>query len=203
MKTLVIATTNPGKVKEISRLLAGLSLNILSLADFPAIPQVEETGSTFTENAIIKARHAAKYTGEMSLADDSGLEVDALDGKPGIQSSRFAGPGATDAQRNKLLLSLLKDTPDEKRTARFHCVVAIASPSGETQIFDGVCEGLITREPRGAHGFGYDPVFFVPEYGKTMAELPPEVKNEISHRAKAVKASLCFGSFFGAEADSR
>jgi XTP/dITP diphosphohydrolase len=186
---LVVATTNPGKLKEIIRLLEGLPIEVLSLADYPAMPEVDETGSTFAENAILKAVHAARFTGEMALADDSGLEVDALGGRPGINSSRFAGPGATDAQRNRLLLEKMKDVPDEERTARFRCVAALASPSEDSQTFDGVCEGRILREPRGDNGFGYDPLFYLPDHGKTMAELPSELKNRISHRAKAMVAA--------------
>jgi XTP/dITP diphosphohydrolase len=186
---LVVATTNQGKLKEIVRLLEGLSVEVLSLADYPSMPEAEETGSTFAENAIQKAIHAAQFTGEIALADDSGLEVDALGGEPGIRSSRFAGPGATDAQRNALLLEKMKAVPDEKRTARFHCVAAVASPAGESQTFDGVCEGRIIHEPRGNNGFGYDPLFYIPERDKTMAELPAEVKNRISHRAKAMAAA--------------
>jgi XTP/dITP diphosphohydrolase len=166
-----------------------LPIEVLSLADYPSIPEADETGSTFTENAILKAVHAARFTGEMALADDSGLEVDGLGGLPGINSSRFAGPGATDTQRNELLLERMKDVPDEERSARFRCVAALVSPSGGAQTFDGVCEGRIIHRPHGEHGFGYDPLFYIPEHGKTMAELPPELKNRISHRARAMAAA--------------
>lgn len=186
---LVVATTNKGKLKEIIELLKGLPVEVRSLADYPSIPEAEETGSTFAENAILKAVHTAHYTGEMTLADDSGLEVDVLGGRPGISSSRYAGPGATDAQRNEKLLRELADVPDQKRTARFMCVAALVSPSEDTQTFDGVCEGIIIHDPRGEQGFGYDPLFYVSEHGKTMAELSPEVKNRISHRAKAMAAA--------------
>jgi XTP/dITP diphosphohydrolase len=186
---LVVATTNKGKLKEIIELLQDLPIEVRSLADYPSIPEAEETGSTFAENAILKALHTARFTGEAVLADDSGLQVDALDGGPGISSSRYAGPGATDAQRNEKLLRELADVPDGKRTARFRCVAALVSPSGDTQTFDGVCEGTIIGEPRGENGFGYDPLFYIPEHGKTMAELPSEVKNKISHRAKAMAAT--------------
>jgi XTP/dITP diphosphohydrolase len=186
---LVVATTNRGKLKEIIELLQGLPIDVRSLADYPSIPEAEETGSTFAENAILKALHTVRFTGEAVLADDSGLEVDALDGGPGISSSRYAGPGSTDAQRNEKLLRELADVSDEKRTACFRCVAALVSPSMDIQTFDGVCEGVIIRERRGEHGFGYDPLFYIPEYGKTMAELPPEVKNKISHRAKAMAAA--------------
>jgi len=186
---VVVATFNPGKAREIAELLSGLSIEIVSLADYPSIPEPEEHGSSFAENAAIKARHACERTGEVALADDSGLEVDALGGRPGINSSRFAGPNAADAQRNALLLDMLSDTPDEQRTARFRCVAALATPAGEIQIFEGACEGYIVREPRGENGFGYDPIFYLPEFGKTMAELPPDVKNRISHRGQAISAA--------------
>ena len=193
MKRLVVATANSGKVREIAQLLADLPLEILSLSDFPAASPPEETGATFVENAVAKAVHAAKVTGEMALADDSGIEVDALGGEPGVRSSRFGGPGMTDAGRNGLLLQKLRHIPDQKLTARFRCAAALAWPSGEVRTFEGVCEGRITRGPRGTHGFGYDPIFYLPQYGKTMAELPPEEKNLISHRGRAmsqVKAAL-------------
>ena len=189
MIRLVVATGNAGKVREITRILDGVCVEIVSLADFPSMPEPEETGSTFAENAAIKARYAVQHTGLPALADDSGLEVDALGGQPGIYSSRFAGPNATDKERYELLLSLLADVPDDKRTARFKCAAALAFPSGELQMFEGVCEGVICKEPHGANGFGYDPVFFLPQYGLTMAEVGEDLKNEISHRGKAMLAA--------------
>ena len=183
---LVVATKNPGKIREIRALLEGLGYRILSLEDFPQFPPVEERGETFLENALEKARAAARYTGEMALADDSGLEVEALGGAPGVRSARFGGQGLTDADRNRLLLEKLRGVPMEERKARFRCVMALVTPGGEEYVVEGTCEGYIAMEPRGDHGFGYDPVFYLPRYGKTMAQLPPEEKNRISHRAKAL-----------------
>jgi len=183
---LVVATKNPGKIREIRALLEGLGYRILSLEDFPQFPPVEERGETFLENALEKARAAARYTGEMALADDSGLEVEALGGAPGVRSARFGGQGLTDADRNRLLLEKLRGVPMEERKARFRCVMALVTPGGEEYVVEGTCEGYIAMEPLGDHGFGYDPVFYLPRYGKTMAQLPPEEKNRISHRAKAL-----------------
>jgi XTP/dITP diphosphohydrolase len=179
---LVLATRNQGKLREIRALLAGLPVELRDAGD---MPEVEETGATFAENAARKARAAAAQFDAWALADDSGLEVDALDGGPGIYSARYGGL-ATDAARNALLLEGLRDVSDERRAARFRAAVAVAAPDGRVWIREGACEGVITRAPRGAGGFGYDPLFFLPEFGKTMAELPPEVKNRISHRARAL-----------------
>jgi len=189
MKTLVLATNNPGKVRELQQLGAGLPLERRSLADYPEVPPVPETGITYDANAAIKTRTVAQKTGEWALADDSCLEVDALNGAPGIRSSRFGGPGATDADRIRLLLDPLRDVPGPERTARFRAAVAIASPESSLHITEGTCEGIIAREPSGSGGFGYDPIFYLPELGMTMAQLPPEKKNEISHRARAVRAA--------------
>ena len=186
---LIIATCNPGKLPELRALLAGLPFEVSDAGD---MPDVEETGATFEENACLKAVAAAGYHGAWALGDDSGIEVDALGGEPGVYSARFAGPGATDEQRNDVLLARLETTPDEARTARYRAVVAVASPEGEVRIFEGVCEGLILRERRGAGGFGYDPLFFVPKYGVTMAELPPDTKNQISHRGRALAQARRF-----------
>ena len=183
---LVVATRNPGKIREIRALLQGLGYRVLSLEDYPHLPPIEERGETFRENALEKARVAARFTGEMVLADDSGLEVDALGGAPGVKSARFGGEGLTDVDRNLLLLEKLEGVPMEKRTARFRCVMALVTPGGEEYVVEGTCEGYIALEPRGEHGFGYDPVFYLPQYGKTMAQLPPEEKNRISHRARAL-----------------
>jgi XTP/dITP diphosphohydrolase len=152
--------------------------------------EVDESGGTFAENAILKARAYAQASGFLTLADDSGLEVDALDGAPGVRSARYAGADASDEDRYRLLLSHLADVPEEERTARFRCVVAVATPEGDVSTAEGHCEGLIGFEPRGRHGFGYDPVFYMPDRGATMAELPPEVKNRVSHRARATQAAL-------------
>jgi XTP/dITP diphosphohydrolase len=189
VKRLVIATRNPGKAREISRILSGLDYEVRSLADYPPTPEPEENAGTFVGNATIKALAAAEQTGELSLADDSGLAVDALDGAPGVYSSRFAGEGATDEERCRKLLDLMKHVPDEKRTARFIATIAIAEPGCLIDTVEDTCEGIIAREPKGENGFGYDPVFFVPKFSATMAELPPEVKNRISHRAKALEAA--------------
>jgi len=180
---LVIATANPGKVREFRALLADLPLE---LSGAEGMPEVEETGATFAANAELKARAAAAWSGEWALADDSGLEVDALDGAPGVHSNRFAGEGTTEADRNARLLALLADVPPDRRTARYRAAVAVAAPDGRVWVHEGTCEGRIQDEPRGENGFGYDPHFFVPEHGCTMAELPPETKNRISHRARAL-----------------
>ncbi|HUV94031.1 MAG TPA: XTP/dITP diphosphatase [Anaerolineae bacterium] len=186
---LLIATRNRGKKREYAKLLEGLEMQLITLDDLGVTKTIKEDGASYTENALLKARGYAAATGLVTLADDSGLEVDALDGAPGVLTARYAGQGATDEQRYSLLLKQLKDVPHEHRTARFRCVIALAWPDGRVEITEGICEGRITREPRGEHGFGYDPVFYVPEYGCTMAELPPEIKNRISHRARAAAAA--------------
>jgi len=188
LKKLVLATSNLGKVEELKELLQPLSLEIYSLQDFPGLKLPPETGRTFEENAILKARFVSSLTGLTALGDDSGLEVEALGGAPGVYSSRFAGEGATDTQNNEKLLGLLKGYPEEKRRARFRCVLALCTPEGDIYTGEGTLEGVITEEPRGNHGFGYDPVFLLPEAGKTLAELEPRVKNNLSHRARALKA---------------
>ena len=152
------------------------------------IPDVEETGTTFQENAILKARHYCQFTGEYCLADDSGLEVDALDGEPGVYSARYAGLDATDAANNEKLLTVLKEVPPSGRTARFRSVLVLAGPDGSLLLVDGVCEGVILDEARGTGGFGYDPLFYMPSQGKTLAEMTIEEKNRISHRGNALKA---------------
>jgi XTP/dITP diphosphohydrolase len=187
MVKLLIATHNPGKVKEYEELLAGLPLELTSPAEEALDIEVDETGGSFAENASLKATAYAKASGLLTLADDSGLEVDALSGEPGIRSARYAGRGASDEERYRLLLEKLRGVPWEKRTARFRCVIAVATPEGQIHTAEGACEGIIAFEPKGEHGFGYDPVFYFQEYGKTMAELPLEIKNRISHRAKAAQ----------------
>ncbi|MGI6295380.1 MAG: XTP/dITP diphosphatase [Armatimonadota bacterium] len=183
MTKLIIATKNPGKVREMVELLSGLPYEVHTLLDYPDAPDVEETGTTFLENAIIKATAYADFTGELTLADDSGLEVDALDGAPGVFSSRFA---PTESERNERLLSMMKDVPDDRRTARFRCVIAIAEPSGGVQVSEGSVEGVIAHEPKGDNGFGYDPIFYIPNLKKHFAELDSAHKNRISHRGKAL-----------------
>lgn len=184
MRKLIIATKNQGKAREMARILEGLPYEIVSLAEYPDAPDVDETGETFVENAVIKAKAYALFTGELTLADDSGIEVDALGGAPGVYSSRFA---PTDSERNSKLLDLLKDTPDEKRTACFKCAIAIAEPDGSVRTCEGVVEGIISLAPKGDQGFGYDPVFYVPSLSKHFAELSPDEKNAISHRGKALE----------------
>lgn len=183
---LVVATNNPHKVKEIVNILKGQNYEILSLKNFPDAPVVIEDGSTFEENAVKKSSIIAKHTGLLALADDSGLEVDVLNGEPGVKSARFAGENATDEDRNRKLLNLLRDVPESKRNARFKCAIALSNPQGDTHVVLGVCEGSIAFETRGNKGFGYDPIFVVPCYGKTFAELGPDIKNRISHRAIAL-----------------
>lgn len=183
---IVLATRNKGKAGEIQEILKDLNLEMLTLDDFPEIPMPHEDGKTFKENALKKARFIAQHLNMAALADDSGLEVDALDKRPGILSARYAGENATDEENNKKLLKDLSGVPFEKRRASYKCIIAIALPSGEEETVEGSCDGLIAIEPKGSGGFGYDPLFFVPEYGKTMAELPPEIKNRISHRGKAL-----------------
>lgn len=182
---LLLATNNKGKVREYSALLEGIPYELVFPADIGITTDVKEIGTSFEENAILKATALAKESGLLSLADDSGLEVDALGGAPGSLSHRFAGEGASDADRVNLLLLKLKDVPDKQRTAQFRCVIAIATPESEVKLFEGVCRGLITATPRGHNGFGYDPVFYITELGKTMAELTLEEKNRLSHRARA------------------
>jgi XTP/dITP diphosphohydrolase len=186
-KEVVIATRNLGKLREMEAILDPLSLKLLSLKDFPEIPEVVEDGTTFAENAGKKARTIARLTGRFAIADDSGLCVDALQGRPGIFSSRFAGEEASDRERYQKLLDEMTGVPEGQRGAEFICVMAIVSPEGEMQTVEGKCRGRITFSPQGKHGFGFDPIFFVPEFGKTMAELEPEAKNQISHRAQALK----------------
>lgn len=190
MRKLVIATRNAGKLEEFCSLLAGLPFDVLSLAQFPGVPEIEETGDTFAANARLKAETVSRLTGELALADDSGLEVDALSGRPGVFSARFAGPCATDEENNRKLLCELEGVPAAKRTARFRAAIAIAGPGITTRVVEGVCEGIVTDSPRGSGGFGYDPLFFVPESGKTFAEMPQAEKNRISHRARAMSAAL-------------
>jgi XTP/dITP diphosphohydrolase len=186
---IVLATRNMGKVEEFRAIMADLPVRILSLADFPEMPETPETGTSFAENAELKAKAAVRFTGKLSLADDSGLEVDALGGEPGVMSSRFGGPGASDRDKYMRILDLLEGVEDAKRTARFRAAIAISTLEGETVVVEGSCEGRIAHSPSGERGFGYDPVFYIPELKKTMAELLPEEKNPISHRGKAMKAA--------------
>jgi XTP/dITP diphosphohydrolase len=190
---ILVATCNRGKLREYADLLSSLRAEgqppeWVTLTDLGIEREVEETGATFEENALLKVRAYARESGLLTLADDSGLEVDALNGEPGIYSARYGGPGLDDAGRYRLLLRKLAGVPVDKRAARFRCVVAVSTPEGELFTADGVCEGQIGIEPKGDNGFGYDPVFIVEGYGVTMAELSLEVKNRISHRARALRA---------------
>jgi XTP/dITP diphosphohydrolase len=184
---LLLATNNKGKIREYKSLLRGIPYEIVTLAEQGITTEVAEVGGSFEENARLKASTPAKESGLLSLADDSGLEVDALGGEPGSLSHRYAGEGATDEDRINYLLSRLKDVPDKERTARFRCVIAIAAPNGRVELCSGICRGIITTTPKGDRGFGYDPIFYLPEFGKTMAELTLEEKNRVSHRAKAAE----------------
>ncbi len=187
MQRIVLATGNPGKVREFTDILSDLDIAIRPQSDF-GVPDVEETGLSFVENAIIKARNAAAHTGQPAIADDSGLEVDALNGAPGIYSSRYAGPGASAEDNNRKLLRALEGVPEADRTARFICLIVYLRHADDPTpiIAQGVWEGRILTEPRGDGGFGYDPVFWVPTHACSSAELPPEEKNRISHRGIAL-----------------
>lgn len=181
----MLATRNEGKVRELRQMLQDLPVEVLSLRDFPGVPEVEEDGGTFRDNALKKAREVSRHIAETVLADDSGLEVDALGGLPGIHSARYAGAGANDAANNAKLLKALEEVPREKRGAVFRCVLVLYSPDGRSEVFEGSWRGEILFAPRGALGFGYDPLFLDPRQGLTAAELPPERKNRISHRGQA------------------
>lgn len=187
MKEILIATNNKGKVKEFESLFAKRGIAVISLLDFPGNIEVEETGTTFAENAILKAEAISKQFNKVVIADDSGLSIDALDGRPGVYSARYAGDGKDDQANLEKVLEELVDIPFERRTAKFHCILAIASPNQETKLVEGTCEGYITEEPIGDHGFGYDPIFYIPAKKQTMAQLTKDEKNEMSHRANAMK----------------
>lgn len=185
MPKLLLATSNPGKIREYRLLLDGLGYLITTPPEEGIAEVIAESGSTYEQNARLKAVVYARSSRLTTLADDSGLEVDALNGEPGIQSARFAGEAATDTEKVCLLLAKLQGVPWERRTACFKCVIAIVGPRGREEICRGECHGMIAFEPKGKNGFGYDPIFVLPETGKTMAELPAEIKNQISHRARA------------------
>ena len=180
--TIVIASSNKGKLREIQDILASLNVEVVTVPS-EILDGIEETGATFAENALIKARAIAERTGRIAIADDSGLEVDALEGAPGVLSSRFA---ENDTMRVSKLLDMLEGVPLNERSARFRCSVAIASPSGKTAVTEGTAEGLISTEPKGENGFGYDPVFYYPSLGRTFAEMTAEEKRAVSHRGKAL-----------------
>jgi len=185
MPKLLLATSNPGKIREYCFLLDSLGYKITTLAEEGIAKVITETGNSYEQNARIKATTYAKLSRLLTLADDSGLEVDVLRGEPGVKSARFAGEAATDADKISFLLAKLNGVPWERRTALFKCVIAIATPEGQIEICYGECQGIIGLEAKGKNGFGYDPIFFLPEMGKTMAELPLEMKSQISHRARA------------------
>ena len=189
---LVLATLNRGKGAEIRALLGDVPWEIVTLADLRGATLPEETGATYRDNALLKARHVARLLGARALADDSGLEVDALGGEPGVRSARFGGPGLDDRGRYTLLLERLSGVEPARRTARFRCVIALADPDGAPRHAEGVVEGLIAEAPRGTHGFGYDPVFIYPPRGRTFAELDPDEKARVDHRGQAVRAARRF-----------
>jgi len=185
---IVLATRNQNKIKEITAIFQDVPIQFVTLDEFPGAPEVVEDGQTLEDNARKKAYEIARFTKHIALADDSGLEVEFLDGMPGVISARFAGIGCSFADNNQKLLKLLKGVPTEHRKARFRCIMALAVPKGATQTVEGALDGYITDRPRGEEGFGYDPVFLVPESGKTLAEMGPTMKNGLSHRYKALQA---------------
>ena len=187
MPKLLLSTRNPAKVREYWLLLQGIPYEIVTLAEGGIDEVVEETGATFEENAALKAKAYASLSNMLTLADDSGLEVAALGGEPGALSRRYAGEGVSDGERIDFLLTKLSGIPWEQRTAGFKCMIAIASPEGEVALFQGECKGIIAFEPKGENGFGYDPIFYLPQLDKTMAELSIEEKNEVSHRGQAAR----------------
>jgi len=186
LRRIILATKNEGKIREVKAMLDGLNLEILSLNNYKNLPEVKEDGKSFFENALKKAKVISEHTGEMVLSDDSGLEVDYLGGEPGVYSARYSGDDATDSSNIKRLLQSLKDVPKDKRSAAFRCVLVLYRPDGKYWKFEGHLRGIINDKPIGDGGFGYDPVFLLPELGLTVAQLPLDQKNKISHRAQAV-----------------
>ena len=187
MKRIIFATSNEGKMKEIRLIMADSGYEVVSLKEAGISADIVEDGTTFEENAMIKAKTIAELTGEIAMADDSGLEVDYLDKAPGIYSARFLGEDTSYDIKNNYILDKLKDVPQEQRSARFVCAIACVWPDGKSKVCRATIEGVLAKEPAGENGFGYDPIFYVPQYGKTTAELSLEEKNEISHRAKALR----------------
>jgi XTP/dITP diphosphohydrolase len=188
VRKIVLASRNKGKIQEIRELLAVLPLSVAGLEEYPGAPEVAETGTTFLENAVLKAKAIAGFSGELALADDSGLEVDYLNGAPGVYSARYGEPGWNDRQRYEYLLHNLGGVPENRRSARFRCVVAVYDPNNHMLITgEGKVEGFILTEPKGTNGFGYDPVFYIPDRTRTMAELTDAEKNAISHRGEAIR----------------
>ncbi|MDP8247320.1 MAG: XTP/dITP diphosphatase [Candidatus Tritonobacter lacicola] len=190
MVDIIVATRNKAKIAEFAAMWPRKDVKLYSPIDFPDLPRVEEDGGTFRENAIKKATTIAAASGKLAIADDSGLEVDELGGQPGVLSARFSGEGATDRANNEKLLSLMKGLPPEMRRARFICAMALADPGGLIDVVEGRCEGVIADRERGTNGFGYDPVFIMQGYQKAFAELGPETKNRISHRARAIEKAV-------------
>ncbi|HWT75254.1 MAG TPA: XTP/dITP diphosphatase [Mobilitalea sp.] len=188
MKKIIFATSNEGKMKEIREILKDLDIELLSLKDAGLNPDIEENGTTFEENAILKAKQVMEMTGEMVLADDSGLEVDYMVKAPGVYSARFMGEDTSYTIKNQYIIDRLSDAKEEERSARFVCVIACALPDGDVLTRRATIEGFIAKEICGTNGFGYDPIFYVPEYRCTTAEISSELKNEISHRGKALRA---------------
>ena len=187
MNKVVVATKNKGKLKEIKQILAPMGFNVISMEEANIDMDIDETGDSFEENAMLKALAVHKLTGAIVIADDSGLETDALNGAPGIYSARYSGANASDDKNNEKLLIQLKDIPDEKRTARFVCAIAVVFDENRKFTVKGTVDGIINRAPAGENGFGYDPLFYIPQYGKTVAQLSSEEKNKISHRGKALE----------------
>ncbi|HHY23216.1 MAG TPA: XTP/dITP diphosphatase [Clostridiaceae bacterium] len=190
MRNIIVATKNKGKYHEIKEILTDMPFNVLSMEDMNLDIDIVENGNTFEENSLIKAREVCKLTGDIVIADDSGLEIDYLNGRPGIHSSRFGGENTTDEERNRKLLTILEKVPFEKRKARFVCVIAVVYPEGNYFTVKGTCDGYIDFEPKGKNGFGYDPIFYVPEYDMTTAQMEPKEKHKISHRGKALKLMI-------------
>lgn len=184
---LIVATKNKGKLEEIAQILAQFPYDVVSMAQAGVKDDIEETGSSFEENALIKAMSVWRITGETVLADDSGLEVDYLGGAPGVHSARYAGPRATDEDKNNKLLDALSGVPADKRTARFVCAIAVVFPDGRSVMARGTCEGIIAFDSKGDYGFGYDPLFYIPEHGLTLAQMDSDIKNKLSHRGKALR----------------
>ena len=187
---IILATNNKSKVREISEMMSGSDITFESLADAGINVEVEETGTTFEENALLQAREICKLSGKPTISDDSGLEIDALDGAPGIYSSRFMGEDTSYDIKNNALIEKLENVADPDRTARFRCCMALVLPDGREFVTEGAMEGIIAREPKGINGFGYDPILFIPEYNRTSAELSSEEKNNISHRGEALRKMI-------------
>lgn len=190
MQQFLVATGNPHKTEAIRGILADYPITLSDLSEHPGIPEPEETGDSFLDNALLKSRYYTKLTGLAAMADDSGLEVDALGGAPGVHSARYAGADTPHSEKMARVLEALKDVPESQRTARFRCVAALTFPDGREYTAEGAMEGLIGPAPRGEGGFGYDPIVFLPELGCTVAELSPQQKDEISHRGKAFRALM-------------